>query len=215
MVGGPNDLYIMTNRGAKDSLSGWEERLVPLWYYEPVEVLARGERIADIVTGDELKPVLPAIVVSEYGRGRVAYLSSSLESLFLGSNIKELADLIRDLVAWVSPSPQPFEVEGPEVLITNMTYKGNQAVLHLANWTGNKFERRWVNEYYLAPISNVSLQILVPEGRSVLSVKPLVEDDELQAAVKGGHVNVIIPRLDAYQAIAVSYTSGDAARSGF
>lgn len=205
MVGGPNDLYL-TMRGEAGEFSGhWADRLVPIWYYEPVSVLDGGREIADIVTGDGLRPILPGIVVSNYGKGKVAYLSSTLESLFLGSNIRELADLISTLIGWVSPRPKPFELEGPEGLIANMTFRGDARVVHLANWTGNKFERRWVNEYYLAPVSNVRLKIPVPEGRNVLSVEPLVEDRQVQAAVTEDYLNVLIPEIEAYQGIAVKF----------
>jgi hypothetical protein len=207
MVGGPNELYLICSDAGGEHFDQWRNRIVPLWFYEPVSVLKGGETIAEIVTGDGLRPVLPGIVVSRHGKGKVAYLSSSLESLYLGSNIRDLADLVHTLVRWVSPQPQPFELQGPEALIANMTFKGDTRVVHLANWTGNKFERRWVNEYYLAPIQNVRLQVLIPEGRTAIDVKPLVKDHSVQAAVRGKYLTVLIPRMNAYQAIAVTFAS--------
>jgi hypothetical protein len=207
MVGGPNDLYLLSNSEGGEHFAGFKERLVPLWFYEPVSVLDGGKAIADIVTGDDRRPILPGIVVSQYGAGKVAYLCSSLESLYLGSNIKELADLIQTLVQWVTPQPAPFELEGPDALVANMTFKENTRVLHLTNWTGNKFERRWVNEYYLAPVSDVSLRILVPEGTSVEKVHSLVKDSQVDSVVRSGFVDIQIPRIDAYQAVAVTFTT--------
>ena len=204
MVGGPNDLYLMTRSGTSGDFEEWADRLVPLWFYEPVALLDGGRQLADIVTGDNRMPILPGIVVSEYGKGRVAYLVSTLESLFLGSNMKELADLITALIRWVSPQPSPFVLQGPEGLIANMTVKGNTRVVHLTNWTGNKFERRWVSEYYLAPASNVLLSIPIPEGIVVSDVKPLVECS-IQIGIRENSVDVLIPRIDTYQAIAVTY----------
>jgi len=203
MVGGPNDLYLMVNSKRNGYFGEWSERLVPLWYYEPVELLEGGNRMADIVSGDNRKPVLPGIVLSKYGEGRVAYLASTLESLFLGSNIRELADLITTLVRWVSPEPAPFELQGPDGLIANLTMQGNTRVVHLTNWTGNKFERRWVSEYYIAPALNVLLSLPIPQGSVVSSVTPLVEGS-IQVSMHEGSVEVSIRRIDAYQAIAVT-----------
>lgn len=209
MVGGPSDLYLMTRNGADGGFEEWSDRLVPLWFYEPVSLLDGGQPVADIVTGDDHNPILPGIVVSEYGKGKVAYLASTLESLFLGSNIKELADLIRTLIGWVSPRSLPFEVQGPDSLIANMTRKADTRVVHLANWTGNKFERRWVSEYYIAPVSNIHLRIPVPEGKTVGSVKALVSC-ELETSIREDLVEVLIPRMEAYQAIVIRFDSSGA-----
>jgi len=208
MVGGPNDLYLLVRSGSDDRLAEWSNRLVPLWFYEPVSVLEGGIQLADIVTGDDRRTILPGVVLSKYGKGRTAYLSSTLESLFLGSNIKELADLIATLISVVSTQPQPFHLEGPDGLIANMTVKGDTRVIHLANWTGNKFERRWVSEYYVAPVSNVRLRIRIPNGREVIGVEPLVGGSPVEIDVDGDWLEVLIPRVDAYQAIAVKYGAG-------
>jgi len=204
MVGGPNDLYLQAIEGTDIGLAGWSERLVPLWFYEPVSLLDGATQLAGIVTGDDRRVVLPGVILSEYGEGKVVYLASALESLFLGSNIKELADLIEALIRLVSPQPLPFELEGPDGLIANMTEKGDTQVIHLTNWTGNKFERRWVSEYYLAPVYDVRLKIPIPEGHNVVDVEPLV-NGQIETSVEGDSLHVLIPRVDAYQAIAVEY----------
>jgi hypothetical protein len=185
----------------EDRFAAWRGRLVPLWFYEPVSVLGGGETIADIVTGDGYNPVLPGIVVARFGSGRVVYLSSTLESLYLGSNIKELADLIATLIGWVAPAPLPFELEGPEGLIANMTSKGDTRVVHLSNWTGNKFERRWLAEYYIAPVSDVRLRIAVPEGATAAVTR--LGGGEIKTTVQPEVVEVVIPQVEAYQGIAV------------
>jgi len=89
-----------------------------------------------------------------------------------------------------------------------MTVKGDTRVIHLANWTGNKFERRWVSEYYVAPVSNVRLRIRIPHGREVISVEPLVGEIPVQTDVDGDWLEVSIPRVDAYQALVVQYGAG-------
>ena len=201
MVGGPNDLYLTMREGVDPELAGWRSRLVPLWFYEPVSALEGGEVVADIVTGDGRRPVLPAIVVSKHGRGRVAYLASSLESLYLGSNIKELADLVSTLIQWVAPEPLPFELQGPEGVIANMTQKGDTRVVHLSNWTGNKFERRWLAEYYIAPVSDLQLRIPVAEGARV-DVRQLAKG-RIETNRSPGTLEILIPKMGAYQGIAV------------
>ncbi|HUU27902.1 MAG TPA: alpha-amylase family protein [archaeon] len=204
MVGGPNELYLEVRDRQDDPLDKWAGQLVPLWFYEPVRALEGGNVAADIVTGDLSRPVLPGLVVSRYGKGRVAYLSSSIESLYIGNNIKELADFIKALVEYVSPVEAPYSVEGLECLISNMTVRDNTRVLHLTNWTGNKLERNWAAEYYIAPIENVRLLIRVPEGKTVSSVRTLAGGACQQRNI-GEMLEIVLPRVEAYQAVAVTF----------
>ena len=204
MVGGPNDLYLKIRRPASTGLEEWPERLVPMWYYEPVEALEGGETVADVVTGDGQRPILPGVVVSRFGKGRVVYLAPSLESLYLGSNIRELTDFIESLVRLAAPEEPPYSVEGPECLIANLTQSGDTRVLHLTNWTGNKFERNWVSEYYLAPVENVLVKIRIPEGKTVLQVTSMVDGD-FEHKISGNILEVFLPRVEAYQGVAVTF----------
>ena len=159
ILGGPNDLYLLA-RGNSGSLAGqWKDRLVPAWFYEPVEALDGGTVLMDIVTGDGLRPVLPGVIASQYGKGKVLYCASSIESLYTGNNESVLGDLIRDMVLSVAGAPRPYEVEAPATLVSNLTANGNRRVLHLTNWTGDKFEKTHASTYYVAPVENVRIRL--------------------------------------------------------
>src|SRR5581483_338427 len=158
ILGGPNDLYLMA-RPDSGLASSWKDRLVPAWVFEPVETLEGGKVLMDIVTGDGRRPVLPAVVESKFGQGRVIYCASSIESLFAGNQEWVLGDLIRDIVLRAAGEPKPYEVKGPESLVTNLTANGNRRVLHLTNWTGDVFEKSHASRYYVAAVENVRIRI--------------------------------------------------------
>ena len=194
MTGGPYDLYLA------DRLHPDSQALTPLWHYLPVKALDGGEVWKNIVTGDGLRPVLPGVIVSSYGKGRVVYCASSLESLFLQQNSSAVGEMLRGMVAKAASVPPPYEVDAPAALIANLTAKGNVRVLHLTNWTGDKLERAGANEYYLAPLENVRVRLTVPPGKRLRSVSLLV-DAPYKKAQKGSVVEVTIPRVEAYQAV--------------
>lgn len=196
MTGGPYDLYL-ANR-VKPSVA----TLTPLWHYLPVKVLEGGEVSEDIVTGDGLRPILPGVVVSRFGKGTVVYCASALESLFLQQNSSAVGEFLRSLVAKAAPEPPPYEVDGPAALIANLTSKGNTMVLHLTNWTGNKLERPGANEYYLAPVENVRVRLRTPEGMRIRNVSLLV-NSRWSKQISGPLLSVSLPRVGAYQAIRV------------
>ena len=196
MTGGPYDLYLAER--ARPAL----EALTPLWWFLPVKALDGGEVWKDIVTGDGLRPILPGVVVSSHGKGRVVYCASALESLFLQQNSSAVGDLLRSLVAKAAAEPPPYEVQAPAALIANLTMKGDTRVLHLTNWTGNKLERAGANEYYLAPVENVRVRFAVPKGKRVRQASLLVERPHHQQQT-GSTLEVFIPRVEAYQAMRV------------
>ncbi|MCX6901096.1 MAG: hypothetical protein NT105_20675 [Verrucomicrobia bacterium] len=187
---GFQDLYLRMRLGSK---------LVPVFDYQPVVPLDGTEVSADIVVG-ESQPVLPGIVLSRHGKGRVAYVAPALESVFLQTNLGELADVIASLVARVSPEPAPFTVHAPDGLIANLTVRDNQRVLHMTNWTGNKLEQPGLNESWLTPIENVHVRLRKPPGRRIERVALLVEAPFEQKDL-GEAVEITLPRVGAYQAI--------------
>lgn len=196
MTGGPYDLYL-ADRGSSSLGS-----LTPLWNFLPVKALEGAEVWKEVVTGDGLRPILPGVIVSSHGKGRVVYCASALESLFLQQNSRAVGEFLRSLVAKAAPLPPPYEVDAPAAVIANLTAKGDTLVLHLVNWTGNKFERPGVNEYYLAPVENVQVRIAVPDGKRVRGAELLIPA-EFQEKRTSQAIEVSIRRLEAYQAVRV------------
>ncbi len=109
LTGGPNDLYLRARPGFCPALDRLGERLTPLWYYEPVRLVAGAgaEVAAEIVPGGEGTPWLPGLVLARHGKGRAVYLASGLESLYLGSNIAQAGQFVRAAVELAAPAPRP------------------------------------------------------------------------------------------------------------
>ncbi len=201
MLGGPNDLYLLSNNN-KTLDTKWKNRLVPLWFYEPVKVEDGGEVLFNIVTGDGNRPVLPGIILSHYGKGKVIYSATSMESLFQSNGNPVLRELIANLISIVSPSSPSYTVKAPATLIANMTSSGNQYLLHLTNWTGNKFEKKQVMEDYIAPVENVRIELNFPPG-NIASVKT-INGSKFILRKKSKSVEVVLPKVGVYEGILVS-----------
>jgi hypothetical protein len=203
MVGGPNDLYLLARSDNNSVLNNeWVNRLFPAWYYEPVEVLDGGEGLMDIVTGHDRQRILPGLVISDHGRGRVVYCSNALESLYDYEGAAIAGELLEKIVKMISANEPPYTLDAPAGLLANLTEKENQMVLHLTNWTGNKFEKPWINEYYLAPVENVRISIRIPEHKKIKNVSLLVETN-YEKRITGRNLEVLLPRVEAYQAVVV------------
>jgi hypothetical protein len=193
MTGGPNDLYL-TPHAATDG------PLVPLGYFEPVEAMDGGSPMMDIVTGDGRHPILPGVVTSTHGRGRVVYLASSLESLYASTRQAALGNLLRKLVEAAAATPPPCRVDAPPSLIANLTRNGNRRVLHLLNWTGDA-----ENEAnYLPPVEDVTVHLTIPDGAKVRWVSTFLKAPH-HWKQSGRELEVRLPRVEAYQAVIVDF----------
>ena len=204
-IGGPSDLYLMV-RDEQIPLLGdyWKDRLIPAWFYEPVTAMDQEKVILDIVTGDDRQPFLPGVVLSDYGEGKVLYSSVSLESLFLKDGKYILGELIRQFVHMVSAQEIPYTLEAPSFLISNLAYDPDRWVFHLTNWTGNKFERPYIDDNYLAPVENVKLRFRIPEGKKIKYIFNYVEAP-VEIETGKSNVEIYLPRIEAYQGIQVDF----------
>jgi hypothetical protein len=201
MIGGPNDLYLSCKKEIK-GMAKWKDQLLPAWYYEPVQVEQGGEVIMNIVTGDGERPVLPGVVLSQYGKGKVLYCASSIESLFRSNGNPELKNLIADFISMVAPDPPSFVVKAPSALIANMANSKHYYLLHLTNWTGNKFEKTHLMEDYISPVENVRVKFSIPGQRKIISIKTIT-GSKMNANKNGNSVEVVLPRVDAYEGILI------------
>ncbi len=201
MIGGPNDLYLSCKKDII-GMEKWKDQLLPAWYYEPVQVEAGGDVIMNIVTGDGERSVLPGVVYSQYGKGKVLYCASSIESLFRSNGNPKLKNIISDFISMVTSAQPSYTVKAPSGLITNMAKNDNYYLLHLTNWTGNKFEKTHLMEDYISPVENVRVKFSIPGKQQIASIKT-ISGSKYSMNKSGNSVEIVLPRVEAYEGILV------------
>ncbi len=189
MTGGPNDLYLTTH-----STSGGP--LIPIGYFEPIEVLDGGSLMMEIVTGDGRRPILPGVVTSTHGKGRVIYLASSLESLYSQTKQSVLGNCLRSLVQFVAAEPPPYQVTAPDSLIVNLTENGNRRMLHLLNWTTEPDNESG----YLPPIENVRIQLRIAGDKQARGVAAFPKTS-FRYKRSGQELELQVARIQAYEGL--------------
>jgi len=200
------DLYLKA-RGGQPVLKGrLAEELIPAAVYEPVKAAPGAIVAADIVMGAGEQPLFPGLVLSRYGKGKVAYIPAALDAMYRQTRIRQFADFLGAVIAYVSPDGPPYQIDAPASLIANMTSRGDTRVLHLINWTGCKHESPQQNVYYIPPVENVVIRYRVPPGRQVSGVK-LFAPANFTHRVDGGVLQVTLPKVEKYQGVIVALRS--------
>ncbi len=198
--GGVYDMYLKARQGQDIIKSG---KLYPTHLYETIDVLPGGTVAADLVLGNGQQPFVPGLVVSRYGKGKVAYIAAANGSLFLQTAIKELSDFLADVIKYVSPEGMPYEIDAPpSSLIANMMVNGDKRVFHLINRTGPRSESKWQNLYYVPPIKNVTIKFRIPNGKKIKTVSSFIPV-KLSKRQDNQILTITIPRIDKYQGIVI------------
>jgi hypothetical protein len=156
-----------------------------------------------MVVGTGNEPVAPGLVVTRYGKGKAAYIAAEVGAMYLQTGIRELADLIRDVIEYVSPEGASYEIEAPIAsLITNMTVNGDRMVFHLINRTASNQERMWQNIYYIPPIENVTIKVRIPDGKKIKNITSFVPVAFSQKR-ENNILEITLSRIEKYQAIVI------------
>jgi hypothetical protein len=97
------DLYLKPRPNQHVLHGPLARNLIPGAIYEPVVVLPGGTVVADIVMGTDTEALFPGLVVSHYGKGKVAYIPAALDAMYRQTRIRQFADVVREVLAYVSP----------------------------------------------------------------------------------------------------------------
>jgi len=201
--GSVQDMYLKTRQCQEVIKPKLADGLIPTHLYETVDVLGGGTVVADMVVGTGNEPVAPGLVVTRYGKGKVAYIAAEVGAMYLQTGIRELSDFIRDVIEYVSPEGASYVIEAPFAsLITNMTMNGHRMVFHLINRTASNQERMWQNIYYIPPIENVTIKVRIPDGKKIKNITSFLPVAFSQKR-ENNILEITLSRIEKYQAIVI------------
>ncbi|MCC7352685.1 MAG: family 10 glycosylhydrolase [Anaerolineae bacterium] len=148
----------------------------------------------------------PAIVASEYGKGRVVYFAFAAGRRYLERAQGPLRRLIANAVCWATREGVPFQIEAPASVIANLAQRadGRLLALHLVNFTGNMYETPSYKVDYVAPVENVTAQVRVPPGCTVTAVTRLTTGAPLPYQWHDGVIRFTIPRLEMWESVVIA-----------
>ena len=200
------DLYLKTVPGQEVIKSPLSGNLIPAHLFETVEALPGSQVIAGIVAGNKNEHLVPGLIVSRHGKGKVAYIAPAMGAIYLQCGVKEYSDFIRNVVEYVSPAQLPYEIEAPHsTLIINMMVNGDKRVFHLVNWPGSQSERMWQNVYHIPPVEDVTIKFRIPAGKKISKVSSFVQAD-ITRKIEGAILSMNLSGIENYQGVVIEMT---------
>lgn len=140
----------------------------PMAAFEPITAESFGELLSGyMIEQDQVnvwnqllsadKIVGPAVLINQFGNGKVIYLPCSLDSAWIGNyRIPEHRKLIRNLVRYLNPNPDvmidaPLNVE----TVVNLDAENNRLLIHFVCFNGQATSatfKKWDSQMVLPPI---------------------------------------------------------------
>ena len=168
---------------------------------EHLLVAAEGATIAARLAGPQLPDRgVPALLLHDYGQGRVAYLpgrADSSYSLWADAGFPGLAAFAVD---WVTRGRVPARASSPDGPVGVTLFdqpQRNRRLVHLVS-----YHAPWLEAFdQLRPLKDVRVVVQAPEGRTVASARAMLAGRELELVHADNAVQVVLPRLEEYEVI--------------
>ncbi len=129
------------------------------------------------------KTNIPALVLRDRGKARVAYMAADLDRRYGRDNLPDHGRLLANIVRWAAGDRIPLEVRGPGLIDCQLYRQPGRLILHLVNLTNAGTWRAPVDE--LIPVGPFEVRVKLPEdvsgrhiGFLVSALKPAVTSRE-------------------------------------
>jgi len=175
--------------------------LVPVTPRPGATVVAEGLNL-------ETKKVLgPAIVVNQYGRGRVVYVAGSLEAQYVATRILSLQRMLASMVRYLrADAPMPFSLAAPRGVYGILRRApGGDLVLWICANVGFKDDTVGRMRQNFLPVPNVVAKVLIPEGRQLKSVELLRANQTAAFTMEGAYAVITLSTVHIAEVVHLSF----------
>jgi hypothetical protein len=168
-------------------------------------VAAEGAVVAARLTGPNVpKHGLPALLLHQYGRGRVAYLPGRGDSSYSLWADEQFPALAAYAVDWVTRGKVPARAFSPGGLVGVTLFDQpahNRRLVHLVS-----YHAPWVEAFdAMPPLEHVRVLVQVPDGRAMASARAVLAGRELEMSVNEAGIEVVLPVLEEYEVIELKW----------
>jgi hypothetical protein len=164
--------------------------------------------------GDGKSEALPAIVMRNFGKGRVIYSAAGIDAANYLYSYPYHRVLLRNAIMAVAPTPPPISVEAPmcvQATFMRQHKDGERLIVHLYNDVNTTANRALPEDDVplreeTLPIHDIRVTLRGYRPKAVL-LEP--EHQELPMKQDGEQVTVIVPKLEVHSMVVVELARAD------
>jgi hypothetical protein len=144
---------------------------------------------------------IPGIVLTERGRGRVAYLPADLDRRYAAEHLPDHARLLANVIRWAAGATIPLDVKGTGLVDCHLYAQPGRLILHLVNLTSEAAWRAPLDE--LIRVGPFDVSMSVPPGMTRASARLLVAGKTIKAALSNNRAAFRIDAIDDHEVVVV------------
>lgn len=161
--------------------------------------LTTGQMAGQLTAPEVGSADIPAVVVHEFGQGRVVYLPGRLDALQCYELTPAIERLFGDAVKWLMHGRLPIEVGSPGMVGVGYFQQPQRLIVHLVN---HNRDSRFRDDGY-QPLLHVVVRLRLPAGFDAARVHRLWTPSDLACRRDGDCLTAELDRIDEYEALAV------------
>jgi hypothetical protein len=139
------------------------------------------------------KSDIPGLVLSERGKGRVAYVPADIDRRYAREHLPDHSRLLANVVRWAAQDGIPLSVEGTGLIDCHLYEQPGRMILHLVNLTSEATWRAPVEE--LIRVGPFKVTVRLPSQLSRPRARLLVSAAERPVRISGGAASVEIESI--------------------
>ncbi|MGI8912616.1 MAG: hypothetical protein ACR2JY_02305, partial [Chloroflexota bacterium] len=143
----------------------------------------------------------PFVTACSFGKGRVVYFAGRPDSTYLHWGVPEMRQWLANAVRWVSGDVLPVEVRAAAPVGVGLFEQPGRWILHLMNYGGSLTTPL---EFGPPPLQDVVIQVHPPRGTTVVGVRGVVSQRQLDVRHGAEGTRIVLPRLDNYEALVLN-----------
>jgi hypothetical protein len=131
---------------------------------------------------------IPGLILSEHGRGRVAYMPADIDRRYASEHLPDHAALLANVVRWAAGAGVPLTVEGPGLIDCHLYRQSGRMILHMVNLTSEATWRAPLDE--LIRVGPFTVKIRLPRAGAGRVARLLVANTE-KSVIMDGEMGVV------------------------
>jgi hypothetical protein len=147
------------------------------------------------------KTSIPGLVLSQHGRGRVAYMPADIDRRYALEHLPDHAALLANIIRWASDDAAPLTVRGVGLIDCHLYEQPGRTILHLVNLTSEATWRAPVDE--LIRVGPFDVSVRVPRGMSRPSARLLVSGRPVPVTLDGEQARLTVESILDHEVIAI------------
>lgn len=150
----------------------------------------------------EPKTDIPGVILNRAGTdGRIAFLPADLDRQYARMDLPDHANLLKNIIRWVSGDTIPLEVEGAGLLDCHLYRQPHRMILHIVNLSNPGAWRQPIEKFI--PIGPLRIKVRLQKDVSQGNLRLLVAGGNIISRTEKNWLHFELPKITDHEVVVI------------